>query len=202
MAEVGIDTSKIEGYADMSAEDKIKALEGFKFNDVSEDLKAAQEQAAKLKEATDRATHEAAEYKKQLKAAKDAGDSGKSEAEKEVASLKEQVATLTRQNTINSLKATRLALGYTEEMATEYAEAQLDSDFAKVAEIEKKFIEEHDKSVKAELLKETPKPGRGGTGNVPTGMTLDKLKALPTAEKLKFSREHPDEYMNLYGLTQ
>lgn len=201
MAEVGIDTSSIEGYADMSAEDKVKALEGLKFNDYTADLKAAQEQLSKLKDATDKATHEAADYKRQLKAAKDEQASGQTESEKTVEALKEQVAELTRQNTLTSLKAARLSLGYSEELADEYAEAQLDNDFSKVAEIEKKFIEAHDKALKAELLRETPKPGRGGTG-VPanTGMTLEKLRKLPTVEKVKFSREHPDEYKALYGI--
>lgn len=198
MAEVTIDTSTIKGYAEMSAEDKIKALEGFKFNDVSSDLKAAQEQMEKLKAATDNATHEAAEYKKKLKDAEDKANQGMSDSEKAVAELRQQVADLTKANQLASLKATRVSLGYSNEMAAEYAQAQMDNDFSKIAEIEKKFLDEHDKNYKAELLKNTPKPGQGGKSSAPKGMTLEKLKAMPLEDRMKFHDEHPEEYTKLY----
>ena len=68
MIEKSIDTSTIENYENMTAEEKVAALESFKYNDVSDDLSTAQEQMKKFKDATDKATHSAADYKKQLEA--------------------------------------------------------------------------------------------------------------------------------------
>ena len=198
MAEVGIDTSTIEGYADMSAEDKVKALEAFKFNDVSAELKASQEEAQKLKDATNKATHEAADFKKQLKELQNRSSSGQSESDKTIAALKSQVEELQKTSQLASLKAVRLSLGYSSEMAEEYAQAQLDGDFSKVAEIEKKFLEQHDKDYKSELLKNTPKPGHGGEGTLGDDMTLDKFKKLSAVQRIAFAQQNPNKYMELH----
>ena len=53
-----VNVTKIDGYSEMSAEDKVKALEGF-------DIEVPQDgEKAKLKAAIDKATAEASEYKK------------------------------------------------------------------------------------------------------------------------------------------
>ena len=52
-----IDTSKIEGYADMSAEDKLKALEAFEYEDNAAELE-------RQKNALSKANSEAAEWKR------------------------------------------------------------------------------------------------------------------------------------------
>ena len=62
-----IDVSTIDGYADMTAEEKLAALEAFEFDDHSSELADLE----KYKDATTKATKEASEYKKQLKALQD-----------------------------------------------------------------------------------------------------------------------------------
>ena len=52
-----IDTSRIAGYADMSLEDKLKALEAFEYNDNASELE-------KQKAAVSKANSEAAEWKR------------------------------------------------------------------------------------------------------------------------------------------
>lgn len=52
-----IDTSKITGYAEMSAEDKLKALEAFEYEDNAAELE-------KQKAAVSKANSEAAEWKR------------------------------------------------------------------------------------------------------------------------------------------
>ena len=59
-----IDTQKIEGYADMTPEQKLAALEGFEFEVQQQDPAEIQ----RLKDAVSRANSEAADYKKQLRA--------------------------------------------------------------------------------------------------------------------------------------
>ena len=43
-----IDTSKIPGYADMSAEDKLKALEGFEYEDNAAEVERLKNANSKL----------------------------------------------------------------------------------------------------------------------------------------------------------
>lgn len=189
-----IDVGNIDGYETMTAEEKIAALESFEYDDHSSELA----DLGKYKDAMDKATHEAAEYKKQLKALQDQQKTGSSKADETITKLQEQVAELTRQNTISSYTAQFVALGYDSELANATAIATADGDVATVFENQRKFLEAHDKQTKADILKQTPKPGQGGTGKQAPAMTLEKYRKLPEVEKMKFASEFPDEYAKLY----
>lgn len=189
-----IDVSGIEGYAEMTAEEKVAALEGFEYEDNAQALSDLE----KYKDAVTKANHEAADYKKQLKALQEQTKTGNTKADETIQKLQEQVADLTRQNTISSYTAQLTALGYSEELAKETAEAQADGDVAKVMENQRKFLEEREKAIKADLLKQTPRPGQGGTGEPSSGMTKEKFSKLSFAERAKFAAEHPDEYAKFY----
>jgi hypothetical protein len=190
-----IDVSTIDGYADMTAEEKLAALENYEYNDHSAELADLD----KYKDATNKATSEAAEYKKQLKALQDQQKTGNSKADETIAMLKKQVDELTRQNTISSYTAQFVALGYEAELAKATAIATADGDVAKVFENQQKFLEQHDKDVKANILKQTPGPAKGGTGKQAPAMTLEKFRRLPQTERMKFAAEYPEEYAKLYG---
>lgn len=189
-----IDVTKIEGYESLSVEEKLAALESYEYDDHAAELA----DLAKYKDATDKATHEAAELKKQLKAAQELQKTGNSKADSTIAELQAQVAELTRQNTISSYVAQFTALGYDSELAQATAIATADGDVATVFENQRKFLEAHDKQTRAEILKQTPKPGQGGTGKQAPAMTLDKFRKLSMAERMKFANEFPEEYQKLY----
>ena len=190
-----IDVGSIEGYETMSAEEKLAALESYEYDDHSE----AVADLAKYKDATDKATREAAEYKKQLKTLQDQQKTGNSKADDTIAKLQEQIAELTRQNTIASYTAQFTALGYDKDLAEATAIATADGDVATVFENQKKFLEAHDKGIKADILKQTPKPGQGGTGRQAPAMTLEKFRKLSMAERMKFANDFPEEYQKLYS---
>ena len=137
-----IDVGLIEGYETMSAEEKLSALENFEYDDHSAEIA----DLGKYKDATDKATREAAEYKKQLKALQDQQKTGNSKADDTIAKLQEQVAELTRQNTIASYTAQFTALGYDAELAQATAIATADGDVATVFENQRKFLERHRKA--------------------------------------------------------
>lgn len=189
-----IDVTKIEGYESLSVEEKLAALEAYEYDDHSAEL----EDLGKYKEAMDKATHEAAEFKKQVKALQDQQKTGNSKADTTIAELQRQVADLTRQNTIASYTAQFTALGYDAELAQATAIATADGDVATVFENQRKFLEQHDKDTKAAILKQTPKPGQGGTGKQAPAMTLDKFRKLPMAERMAYANEFPEEYQKLY----
>ena len=189
-----IDVGLIEGYETMTAEEKLAALESFEYDDHSDALADLE----KHKEATNKATHEAAELKKQLKALQDQQKTGNKSADETIARLQEQVNELTRKNTISSYTAQFVALGYDAELASATAIATADGDVATVFENQRKFLEAHDKQTKADILKQTPKPGQGGTGKQAPAMTLDKFRKLSEVEKMQFASDFPEEYSNLY----
>lgn len=188
---MNIDTTSIEGYADMTPEQKVEALEKFTFEDNTEEV-------ARLKKALNDATHEAAENKKALKSAQEASAKAKGSGDETIAELQRQISELTRANDINALTSSYLAIGYDEALANEKAIAVLDNDREKLLDCEKRFLEAHDKAYKADLMKDTPKPGKVGTGT-PVNMTPEKFKKLSFQERAKFANEHPDEYAKMYG---
>lgn len=184
-----LDTSKIEGYAEMSAEDKIKALEELEIEDNSAEIE-------RLKTALSKSNSEAADYKRQLRTEKDKASEGATESEKKMAELEEQIKALQREKSVTERKASFIGLGMTEESALKASEAFTNGDSESFFAEIKSFLTEHDKTYKAELLKTTPRPDGEG-GKAPT-MTLDAFRKLSPAERLKFHQEHPDEYNKLY----
>ena len=189
-----IDVGSIEGYADMSAEEKLAALESFEYDDHSAEIA----DLGKWKDAVTKANSEAAEYKKQLKTLQDQQKTGNTKADDTIAQLQAQVAELTRQNTIASYAAQFIALGYDSELAQATAIATADGDVAAVFENQRKFLAQHDKDLKADIFKQTPKPGQGGTGKQAPAMTLEKYRKLSEVDKMKFASEFPEEYARLY----
>ena len=93
-----LDTSKIDGYAEMSAEEKVKALEALEIEDNAAELE-------RYKNATTKANSEAAEYKRKLKALEEKASQGSSDTEKQIADLKEQIETLNREKSISERKS-------------------------------------------------------------------------------------------------
>lgn len=186
-----LDTSKIEGYAEMTAEEKVKALEAL---EVPEDNAAELE---RYKNATTKANSEAAEYKRKLKALEEKAAEGASDSDKKMADLEEQIKTLQREKSVTERKASFLKIGFNEDAAGKAAEAFTNGDSEAFFETMGAFMTDHDKTFKAELLKSTPRP-EGEGGKAPT-MTLDAFRKLSPAERSKFAQENPDEYKKLYG---
>lgn len=161
------DTNTIEGYADMTAEERVKALESFEYDDNSKELE-------RLKNAVTKANGEAAEWKRKYNAQLSEEEKKKQDAEDELNSLRSEVAQLKANETFANNKTQLLALGYDEALADETAKAMSEGDTAKVFENQKKFLESHDKAYKAQLMSDgvpNPPPGNPGT----TGQNYDKL---------------------------
>ena len=184
-----IDVSKIEGYADMTPEDKLKALEGFEVEDPDYT-------GYVKKEVFDKTASELAEQKKQLKSKLTEDEAQKQKEQEERETLQANYDRLLRESTVSKNKAKLLALGYDEKLADETAEAMADGDTEKVFANQKKNLEAVEKKVRAEALKDTPKPTPDGDSKI---MTLDKLRKMSPAERLEFSTNHPEDYKTLYG---
>ena len=103
---------------------------------------------------------------------------------------------LLHENQVSKFKANLLAMGYDEKLADETAEAMANGETEKVFANQKKHLEAVEKRVRAEALKDTPKPT--GDGDSKT-MTLKKLREMTPAERLAFAEKNPEEYKELYG---
>ena len=174
-----INVSGIENYDTMSAEEKVAALEAYEYED--------------YKSSFDKASHDLAESKKQLKAFQDQQKSGDSELD----ALKAQIADLKREKLLADLTAQYTALGYDADLAKSTAEAFADGDTAAVIANQKTFNEAREKALKAELLKQTPRPGRGGTGEPGASTTKADIMAIKdTIARQEAIAAHPELFIN------
>lgn len=184
-----IDVTQIKGYAEMSAEDKLKALEGF-------DIPDPDYSGYVKKDVFDKTASELAGVKKQLKDKMTDDEAAKQKEQEEREELQSKYDKLLRESEISKHKAKLLALGYDEKLADETAEAMADGDMEKVFANQKKHLDSVEKRVRADALKDTPKPTPDGDSKT---MTLEKFRKLSPAERAAFFEEHPEEYKELYG---
>lgn len=184
-----IDITKIEGYDKMTPEEKLAALEAFEYEDNFSELE-------KYKNAASKANSEAAEWRKKHNALLSEEEQKKQANEEELTTLRAKVEAMEKEKLIAGHKAQFLAIGYDEALADATAKALADGDTAKVFANQKKFLETHDKTLKADLLKKTPAPPAGDGEDT---MTLDKLRKMSPQERFEYFEKNPEEYKKLYG---
>lgn len=183
-----IDVTKIEGYTDMTLEQKVEALEGY-------ETEAPDYSGYVKKEIFDKASSDLAAAKKQLKEQMSDEDRRKAEEQSKMDDLQSKYDKLLHDSEVAKNKANLVALGYEEALADETAEAMATGDMAKVMANQKKHLDAYGKKIRAEALKDTPKPT--GDGNSQT-MTLEKLRKMSPQERYEYSTKNPQEYKALY----
>lgn len=161
-----IDTSKITGYAEMSAEEKLKALEEFDL----ELPKQSNEEADKLKAALSKANSEAAEWKRQFREKQTEQERAEAERAEREKAVEEELRGLRRDKTVSGYVAQCLALGYDKELALKAAEAMADNDAAAILACQQEFLEAKQKELEATALNKQPKLT---TGAPPTSEAAD-----------------------------
>ena len=180
-----IDVTKIEGYENMSAEEKLKALEEFELEtpNVSDEL-------AKLKNSLNKASSEAAEYKRQLKEKMTEQERIEAERQEELAKKDKLLNDLIKEKKVTDFTNNFLSVGFTDEIAKNSAEAIVNEDYATVFNNLKTFVEGVEKSAKAEVIKSTPKPT--GTQNDTPSVTKEQFNKMEYMDRINFQKENPD----------
>lgn len=184
-----IDTSKIEGYANMTAEDKIKALEGYLIPDpdYSGYVKKSQ---------FDQTASELAKVKKDLEARMSEEEKTKAAAEAELLKYKTEAETLRKEKNIASNKAQLIAIGYDEELATATAEAMEAGDVATVIKNQASVIENRVKLAKGEAnASVTPPAGKPADGD--KTITKEQFEKMSYAEMAELYQTNPELYKKL-----
>lgn len=167
-----IDTAKIEGYAEMSAEDKLKALEEFEFEAPAS--KDSSDEVNKLKTALSKANSDAAEWKRQFREKQTEAERAEAERAEREKAVEDELRTLRRDKTVSGYQAQCLALGYTQELALRAAEAMADNDAAAIMACQQEFLDAKQKELEAAALNKQPTLT---TGSPPTAQGAD-LEAL------------------------
>ena len=112
-----IDFSKIEGYESMTVEEKLAALEAMELPD------SAEGEVARLKAAVDKATSEAAGYKKQLRERMSEEEAAKAKAAEDMASVMAELENLRAEKAVSEYTAQFMGIGYDEALAKATAQA-------------------------------------------------------------------------------
>lgn len=187
-----ISTEGIQGFAEMTADQKLAAVLAM---DVPDPVDLSQ---YVKKETFDAKASEAAELSKKLKGKMTEDEAAEAErqakeAEREVTikAQAERIQKLELASTEAAYKAKYLSMpGFDEKLAEETAKAMAAGQMDKVFENQQKANEAYKKQVQAELVKGDPKPGgAGGSGG-------EKDKATEIAEKLGSNRAKELEYSN------
>jgi len=194
-----IDTSTIEGFDALTPEQKVEAL-------LKLDIPDKVDLTQYVPKATaDKYSSEAAALKKQLQGKMTEEEAAAAERAAELNGLKEQMAALQADNeklqkerTESIYKAKYLAMpGFDEKLAEETAKAMAAGDMDKVFVNQQKANEEHEKQIKAELVKGDPKPGgAGGTGDgEPDNVKFARDRAKQRAAAMSAGSENLKKFL-------
>lgn len=191
------DTSKIEGFDGMTAEQKLDAVLKFNLPDAPDmSLYVSKETFDKKASETASLSKQLKEKDEQLRAKMTEDEQKKADADKELADMKTEIETLRKSKTISDYTAKYVALGYDAELAASTAKAMADGDMETVfknGEAHKLALE---KKIKEDLMNKTPKPDGAGGGNQPEDSDIAKAKELAKA-KSGNSKSY-DEIMSKY----
>ncbi len=152
---------------------------------------------AKQKAALDKATKEAAESKRALRAKQTAEEAAAEEAKAQQDALMQELETLRKERAVAATTAKIIPLVTDSTVAGQVAEdlyGAADIDSA-IAAIQKAWAAK-EKALRLEYGK-IPAPGVGGNDG-PT-YTREQVDAMKFEDRVKFAREHRDEYNKLMG---
>lgn len=165
--------------------------------ETSDEVAKLRAELAKQKAATDKATKEAAENKRALRARQSEEEAAAEEAKAQHEALMQELETLRKERAVASITAKVIPIVGDSEVAgkvAEYLHGAENVDAALTA-IQKAWTAK-EKALRLEYGK-IPGPGVGDA-NAPS-LTKAQLDAMSYSQRLEFATKHPDEYEKLLG---
>ena len=152
---------------------------------------------AKQKAALDKATKEAAESKRALRAKQSAEEAAAEEAKEQQEALMKELETLRKERAVASTTAKIMPLVSDNAVAAQIAEYLYGAEDVEsaLASLQKAWTAK-EKALRLEFGK-IPAPGVGGTDG-PT-MTREQLDAMKYQDRVKYKQMHPEDYNKLMG---
>lgn len=159
-----LDTSTIENFENMSADDKLKALLEQDFVDTDTEKK--------YKDLISKANSEAKKYKDAMRSAEDKlkehmsdEERIKTEEAERYKAIEEENERLKRDMNITKKTAFYQSIGFDGDLAKETAVAFVDGDFDTVEKNHKAAHEAFEKNIRADVVRNNPTPQNNGTGS-------------------------------------
>lgn len=188
-----INVNDISGYAEMTAEEKVAALEAMEVTDTDTERK--------YKDLISKANSEAKKYKDAMREAEDKlkghmteEERLKQEQEDRYKAIEEENLRLKRDMTISQKTAFYQSIGFDEELAKETATAFVDGDFDTVEANQKKAHEAFEtalrQSVREETVRSTPHPTNNSNTNSLTKEQIMKEKDAIKRQRLIAENMH------------
>lgn len=188
----------------MTIDDVTKALEGIEFPQIEQGEKPKEQQnpiqtyeTEKLRAAVTKANAEAAKLKRELQARMSEEERREAERKAKEDEVNEKLAELQKAKIVADTKAQYFALGYTQDLAERAAEAAAENDYGTLFLIQKQHQDAFEKQIRANLLKNTPKPNTNRV--IPKDMTINQFNSLSYMERLNLYNENPELYKELNG---
>jgi len=165
--------------------------------DESAEIAKLRADLAKQKAALDKATKEAGDYKKQLRARQTSEEAAAEEVKARQDAMMQELETLRKEKAVAATTAKVMPLVGNNEVAVQIAEYLYGAEDvdAALAAIQKAWTAK-EKALRLEYGK-IPAPGTGASDG-PT-MTREQLDAMSYKDRAKFFTEHTDEYRKLMG---
>ena len=184
-----IDTTKIEGYENMTDEEKVKALEAYTIADPDYS-------GYVKKDVFDKTASDLAQVKKDLKARMSEDEIKAKERAEELEKYKTEAESLRREKNIANNTAQFITAGFDEALAQETAEALEKGDFATVFKNQKTVIENVKKIAKGEAAANMPTPaGKADEGS--KTVTKEQFDNMGYAERNALYNSNRELYNEL-----
>lgn len=180
-----IDTSKIDGFENMTPEEKVEAFLNYEVPDVEK----------KYKDLISKANSEAKKYKDQAKEAEEKllsqmseEEKAKQEQEDRYRAIEEENNRLKKESVISKKTAFYQSLGFSKELAAETAEAFANGDFDTVEKNQITAHEEFEKNIRADVVRQNPHPQNSG-GTEPERLSLaEAMKRANAGENVEIPK--------------
>lgn len=186
-----IDTTKIANYESMSAEEKVTALEGYDFSDYVS------------KATLNKATADAAEWKRKYTSTLSEAEQARVEAEAAAKATSDRLAELERKDKIMTAKERFMASGFTSELALATAKAFVEGDMETVLNNTTKNAVAAANAAKDKALHGTPHPpasGKDGAGEVDyLAKSREAMAKGNFAEAAYYQRMHTENSKKIGG---
>lgn len=159
-----IDTTKIEGFDDMTADQKVEAL-------LAAEVQAdAPQDAQKIKQAYDRAASEAAEWKRKYRETQSEQERQAAEAAEMNAQRDAELAALKEEKRLATYTQKLMGAGYDQDTAQNMAQSMKDGIDDGFFVAQKRFLEEQKKAAQAAYLNGQPPLA---SGNTPSSQNIE-----------------------------
>lgn len=165
-----------------------------------EDVQRLMTELAKAKRERDKISSEAAEYKKKWRESLSEVEAANMEKAEKEAAREEEFNRLKRENEINRLEKTYLAMGWTTDEASRMAVAEVDNDFDSKMRVLSEAQERQKKEMEKTILASYGNVNVGATGS--TSYTVEQFGKMSIAERSKLYSENREEYNRLVEATK